>query len=326
MLDERSIEAILAGEASEEHLTLTAAIADMRRAAIGPVPAPSAALSNLFIHGFSTEKGDLPVTAASNVTGPEQAAGLPKWRVMSSKMKRYVAGLSIAGKLALGVGVAAAATTGAGGAGVLPGPLQHDFATTVGEFVPFNVPDPGASDRPSLGAAAQGDNNAGEPTTTAPKPPVTTEKPPVTTEKPPVTTEKPPVTTEKPPTTTAPATTVKTEPTTTVASTAPSTTVKPGETAVPTTLALQCAQNAAALSVTCSWTVTVPTDTLQYVLLRVGPDGNRVVMTTTDLSTHSFVDVHVDAGNTYHYMLLATAAQNTTLGHSNTVDVTIVAV
>jgi hypothetical protein len=31
--------------------------------------------------GFSTDKGDLPATAASNVPGPaRQVAGLPKWR------------------------------------------------------------------------------------------------------------------------------------------------------------------------------------------------------------------------------------------------------
>ncbi len=58
------------------------------------------------------------------------------------KIKGFLAGLGIAGKLALGVGVAAAATTGAGAAGVLPEPVQHAVSKAVGAVTPFTMPDP----------------------------------------------------------------------------------------------------------------------------------------------------------------------------------------
>ncbi len=58
------------------------------------------------------------------------------------QIKGFLAGLGVAGKLALGVGVAAAATTGAGAAGVLPGPVQHAMSKAVGDVTPFSMPDP----------------------------------------------------------------------------------------------------------------------------------------------------------------------------------------
>ena len=96
-LDDQRIEAILAGTAGAEHAALSAWVADVRDVASGPAPVPSAALANLFTHGFSTENGDLSATTASNVTGPApQAAGLPKWRTYIMEIKKFVAGLSVA--------------------------------------------------------------------------------------------------------------------------------------------------------------------------------------------------------------------------------------
>ena len=54
----------------------------------------------------------------------------------------FSTGLSVAGKLVLGAGVAAAATGGAGTVGALPDPLQHQFAETFDPISPFDLPDP----------------------------------------------------------------------------------------------------------------------------------------------------------------------------------------
>jgi hypothetical protein len=65
---------------------------------------------------------------------------MPKWRKVSMKIKGFIAGLGVAGKIALGAGVACAATTGAGAAGVLPGPVQHAFSEAVSSVTPFEAP------------------------------------------------------------------------------------------------------------------------------------------------------------------------------------------
>ncbi len=93
------------------------------------------------------------------------------------KIQGFVAGLGIAGKLALGAGVAgaatpgaragggAAATTGAGAAGVLPGPVQHAFAKAVHTVTPFEAPGEHDGPAPDDGGAAAGDTTT---TTTEP--------------------------------------------------------------------------------------------------------------------------------------------------------------
>lgn len=341
VLDERSIEAILAGDPDASHPDLSAFVADMRRVSAGPVPAPSAALSDLFLHGFSTEKGDLPATAASNVTGPaQQAAGLPKWRKCTMAVKQFIAGLSIAGKLMMGVGVAAAATTGAGSVGALPDTVQHEFARAVDGFVPFTVEDPkpaselGRPEPHEEPAAARETPTTVAPTTVVPTPttPPTTALPTTTVgvpapaagagDEPKPPTERGAVTPPAPEVP-APTTTVQNhEPGTTVP--APTTT-KPAETPVPYTLSIRCEQNAAALSVNCFWTVLTPTETHQYLLLRIGPDGNRVVLEINDVSTSSYTDVHVNAGATYQYMVVARNVTGQTIGHSSYVPVSVVA-
>ena len=121
------------------------------------------ALVMLVAQGISTDKGDLPATAASNVTGPApQAAGLPKWRKrmivseLLAGLTTKLAGLGMAAKAGMGVTLAAASTTAAGAAGVLPAPAQHAVATVVATATPFTFPD-AASDRAGLGATVSAD-------------------------------------------------------------------------------------------------------------------------------------------------------------------------
>ncbi|HVL28243.1 MAG TPA: hypothetical protein VM390_08845 [Acidimicrobiales bacterium] len=122
------------------------------------------ALAMLVARGFSSEKGDLPATAASNVTGPApQAAGLPKWRKKKMLISELLAGLvtklaglGMAAKAGMGVTLAAASTTAAGAAGVLPAPAQHAVATVVATATPFTFPD-AANDRAVVGATVSAD-------------------------------------------------------------------------------------------------------------------------------------------------------------------------
>ena len=68
---------------------------------------------------------------AVSLTEPEKTMPVPQ----------FIAGLSLAGKISLGVVVAAAAAGGAGAAGVLPDPMQHTVATSVDTVAPFTFPD-----------------------------------------------------------------------------------------------------------------------------------------------------------------------------------------
>lgn len=54
---------------------------------------------------------------------------------------QLLTGLSVGAKAALGIGIAAASVTGAGAAGVLPGPAQHAVASAVSAVTPFEFPD-----------------------------------------------------------------------------------------------------------------------------------------------------------------------------------------
>lgn len=136
-IDDATIEALLTGHDADEDLTsVMSFVEDVRITARGPVPVPSAQLATMLVEGFSTEKGDLLVTAASNVPGPaRQAAGPPKWR---KTVIGFIAGLSIATKAALGIGVAAAGVTAAGAAGALPEPAEDAVGTVVEAVTPFS--------------------------------------------------------------------------------------------------------------------------------------------------------------------------------------------
>ncbi|MEA2826446.1 MAG: hypothetical protein QOG43_885 [Actinomycetota bacterium] len=128
---------------------------DVRFASRGPAPVPSPQLASLFEGavprlGFSTDKGDLLVTAASNVHGPAtpQVAGLPNWRKESpmplaflSTLIGKIVGAGTAAKAAIATIAAFATMTVAGAAaGVLPGPIQGTVGGAINAISPLNVP------------------------------------------------------------------------------------------------------------------------------------------------------------------------------------------
>jgi len=151
-LDDRALEALLSGAPSAQSGFdwLLPFVKDLGVASSRPVPVVRPALDMFLANGISTEKGDLPATAASNVTGPApQAAGLPKWRKKKMLISELLAGLTtklaglgMAAKAGLGLTLAAASTTAAGAAGVLPAPVQHAVAQVVNASTPLNLPDP----------------------------------------------------------------------------------------------------------------------------------------------------------------------------------------
>lgn len=129
-IDDATAEALLTGRptaAGDE--VMVAFIEDLRASANGPVPPPSVALASVLEGGLVTEKGDLPATAASNVTGPApQAAGLPKWRRKRMIISSLLAGLSVPAKAFVGLSMAAASVGGAAAAGV---PVAQDVVSAV---------------------------------------------------------------------------------------------------------------------------------------------------------------------------------------------------
>ncbi|MEA2973235.1 MAG: hypothetical protein QOG82_1693 [Actinomycetota bacterium] len=128
---------------------------DVRFASRGPAPVPSPQLSSLFEggalrSGLSNDKGDLLVTAASNVHGPasSQVAGLPNWRKETSMPLAFlstligkITGMGTAAKAAIATTTAFATMTVAGAAaGVLPGPVQGTVGGAINAVSPLNVP------------------------------------------------------------------------------------------------------------------------------------------------------------------------------------------
>jgi hypothetical protein len=158
-IDDAAFEAHLTGNDAGELPALAAFAEDLRTMTSGPGPAPSAQLAAMIAEGFSTEQGDLPATAASNVPGPApQAAGLPKWR--KRKMIEFIAGLSVAAKAAFGISMAAASVTAAGAAGALPEPAQNAVSAAVEAVTPFSFPDK-ASDKADFGGRVSTDATDG---------------------------------------------------------------------------------------------------------------------------------------------------------------------
>ncbi|MGH3442555.1 MAG: hypothetical protein ACRDUY_11055 [Nitriliruptorales bacterium] len=146
-LDDRATDALFSGRvpSGREDLADVADLVEALRAAASVSPRPNADLAAVLTEGLSTEKGDLPATAGSNVNRPApQAAGLPKWRKARRMIEIAVAKLGALG-LAAKVGVASAAvvagTVGGGAAGVLPGPVQDAVAATVEAVTPLDLPD-----------------------------------------------------------------------------------------------------------------------------------------------------------------------------------------
>ncbi len=164
LITDLDAEAILSGTSpNADFHDLVSFVGEVRRIAASTEVTASPALLTMWSSDFSNEKGDLSATAASNVTGPaSQVAGLPKRRTRMP-IPQFVAGLSLAGKLALGTGLAAAAGTGAAATGSLPDPVQHAVAAVVRTITPFEVPDsPGRNQTPPTLVT-----NVGDPTPTS---------------------------------------------------------------------------------------------------------------------------------------------------------------
>jgi hypothetical protein len=325
-LDDVTVDALLAGYTRGEDIAaLSSFILDVRTAA-ETVPTPSPALHAALAAGFSTEQGDLPVTAASNVHGPaQQVAGLPKWRTARMKIKGFVVGLGLAGRVALGSTVAFAATTGAAAAGMLPGPIQAAMSDAVDTVSPFTIPDGKGqhSDKVTLPVVST--------TTTKPKPTTTTTKPkPQKPEKPVVTPttklELPTPTTAKPVKAYPPVTEPKVEwppvtepkvypPVTEPKPTTP-TTKKPYIEPVPIVLECVAATTVDGSSITCEWSASTSAQHKKYVLYRM--DG-KVLLESGDVQT--FVDTDVVAGQAYSYKVKSYDLHGNVVGRSDIIDV-----
>ncbi len=326
--DDDAIDALLAGTTPDAGSRALAGFVDGMRAAAEAVPTPSPALA--------------AAIAAGGISTP--VAPSSKWKQVSMKIQAALAGMGLAGKIALGVGVAAAATTGAGAAGVLPSPVQHAMARAVDAVSPFSIPDPEhsaggdgavaagdgetttttvagttptteASDNGDHGAIGAGDGATGDTTTTIAAPAgdgggtVT-------------------------PTTEASGShdggggteTPSTEPSGSHdgsgdgngTSTPTTEHHDGGDNPNPQSIVLQCQPDGAAIS--CSWSASPGADHAQYVLLRVGNDQNRVVFQSAD--GLAYTDGSVVGGVTYGYRVVSLRADGSVEAHSNYVSVT----
>jgi hypothetical protein len=137
-LDERTADAVLAGRGGQvegDEVADLATFVTAVRSEATMVPArPNAMLAEVLAHGISADKGELPVTAASNVHGPAtQVSGPPKRRIRTvlELMIAKLAALGLAAKAGAAVAAVAATTAGAGAAGVLPDTLQGSFDNAV---------------------------------------------------------------------------------------------------------------------------------------------------------------------------------------------------
>jgi len=346
--DDDAIEAIFAGNTHEAHLGDLAAFVSDVRVSAGAVPIPSPALAAALVAGFSTDKGALPTTAASNVHGPvRQVSGLPKWRVLRMKIQGVLAGLGVFGKVALGASLAAAATTGAGAAGILPGPVQHVVATTVDAVTPFHLPGGGQS-HVAFGRAVE----LPEPTSTT-KPEVTTTTIHETSTTTHATTTVPGAHegpgsggdsgggAVMPPTGgsddgNGPAVTTTTEhhgdgethsgggsdePSTTVPSTTTTTDHHGdgagGDSNNPQSLSITCERAQNPNRIYCQWSASTSAEHDKYVLLRITSlnDPGRVLLQSADAL--AFADTTVAGGVGYGYRVISLRSDGTVESHSN---------
>jgi hypothetical protein len=327
--DDDAIDALLAGNpAGQDAAGVSSFIEDLRTAAEA-VPTPSPALA-------------AAITAGGISTHQPNVAQWRKWRM---KIQGFVAGLGIAGKLALGVGVAAAATTSAGAAGVLPGPVQHAVSDAVGAVTPFSIPDGGHHD------AHDGNLADGDATTTTTVREVTT-----------TTLHKgahdgdggdqggdkgtkngdgdggaivvTPTTVSEHHGDGAPSTT------TTVApdngshdNTGPNqgtddgndnnttpTTVHhgDGDNNNPESLTIQCVRSASGPSISCTWSAATASDHASYVLLRIGDGDGRVPYQGVGVQA---TDYNVVPGVTYGYRVDSLRADGSVSAHSGLFNV-----
>ncbi|MBW3663661.1 MAG: hypothetical protein KY469_11230 [Actinobacteria bacterium] len=108
-------------------------VSALHRAVAGTPQCPSDALSEIFSDGLDPVRPSYALTTAD----PSRTArGRRLVRTLATRFAAF--GLFV--KLGLGAAVAAAATTGAGAAGVLPAPVQDAVAGVVGTVTPFELP------------------------------------------------------------------------------------------------------------------------------------------------------------------------------------------
>ena len=311
-VDDGSIEAALAGATRGDASELALVVLRVRNA-VEAVPPPSSAMAAVLAAGFSTEKGELPATAASNVNGPApQVSGPSKWRKARMKIQGFLAGLGVAGKIALGVGIAAAATTGASATGVLPFSItgsthsHHHGGTTTAPttiavtsttqasthvFVPPKREHLGGTQTP--GVETPTTMPEAVPTTIAPTPTPTTEVTPTTVSEPTIVVAPPsPPTSDTTPTTEPPAT---------------------------MSITLSCSVTGAT-QVTCNWSAAAP-PVASYRLWRWSSAADYAPITGPLTNTFTFVDNTAAPGTTYTYRVFTTRDDGSQGDFSNRVHV-----
>lgn len=142
-LDDQTVEALIAGRVSPrtaELGDLAELVGEMRTLASSYLPTPGPELAAVLAGGLTTEKRDLPATAASVVIGAApQAARLPKRKnkVLGREglfRRGLVKGAAVLAGLTLTAGAAAAAD-------VLPQAAQDKVAAAIELVLPFDVPD-----------------------------------------------------------------------------------------------------------------------------------------------------------------------------------------
>ncbi|MHB1490143.1 MAG: hypothetical protein ACYCTH_06540 [Cellulomonas sp.] len=113
----QSDELLLTGRAVPDEPGLVDLVATLRRTVDAPAPRPTPALAMLLRDG-------LAATATAPAPVPVHAAATDGARRPLRRMWRYVAGLGLAGKIALGAGIAFAGVTGAATIGAVPHAIQ----------------------------------------------------------------------------------------------------------------------------------------------------------------------------------------------------------
>ncbi|HEX8770226.1 MAG TPA: hypothetical protein VF711_05615 [Acidimicrobiales bacterium] len=147
--DETTLESLFSGKAAASVDTeLAAFVDDLRLSVSGPPPPPAAPLAALLTEGFPIDHHEPSRPRRRKMMISELLAGL------AAKL----AALGVAGKVALGLGLATASAASAGAAGALPDAAQHALATVV-NTTPLHIPDvaSAADDGQTMVPAVSGD-------------------------------------------------------------------------------------------------------------------------------------------------------------------------
>lgn len=130
LITDQDADAILAGDPPHADFTdLASFVVEVRNVAADTVVTASPALQAMWATGISIESG--PAGQAPATSNRRNRMSVPQ----------FIAGLSLAGKIALGAGLAAATAATGALTGTLPGPVQHVVSVAVHDATPFEVPD-----------------------------------------------------------------------------------------------------------------------------------------------------------------------------------------